>query len=373
MTRVLAIATAFVVRENRSVFQSLSDDFGLDVTVISPDSWVQARYGTPQRFEVQPEESHRFRVVPLRFNAGRLERYYGLAAEIRKAQPTVAVCAQEYNAISTIHSLALCRILCRGAMTVSCSLQNMPYPLHRLHHRLQERVAFSTSDAVLASCRDAAELLKLRGYRGHVEVMYPLGAAAVHRPTAPEAGVAAKPFTIGFVGRIAAEKGVFDLVRAVATLDDSSQLIFVGDGPDRVKLETLLAELGVSDRATFVGLVQRSDLGGPYGHMDALVLPSRTTPKWKEQFGVVLAEAMTLGIPVVGSTSGAIPEVIGDAGLVFPEGDIESLCGCLRTLRDDTVKRKALAVGCAARGQALYTPRAIAARLLKVFEAKTAG
>ena len=54
--------------------------------------------------------------------------------------------------------------------------------------------------------------------------------------------------------------------------------------------------------------------------LDALVLPSESTPLWKEQFGHVLIEAMACGVPVVGSDSGAIPEVIGEAGLLFPGG-----------------------------------------------------
>ena len=59
--------------------------------------------------------------------------------------------------------------------------------------------------------------------------------------------------------------------------------------------------------------------------LDVLVLPSLTTPSWKEQFGRVLQEAMACAIPVVGSDSGEIPHVIGDAGLVTPEGDAAAL------------------------------------------------
>ena len=51
------------------------------------------------------------------------------------------------------------------------------------------------------------------------------------------------------------------------------------------------------------------------------MLPSLTRPNWKEQFGRVLIEAMASGVPVIGSDSGAIPDVIGQAGLIFPEGD----------------------------------------------------
>jgi glycosyltransferase involved in cell wall biosynthesis len=72
-----------------------------------------------------------------------------------------------------------------------------------------------------------------------------------------------------------------------------------------------------------------------YHQLDALVLPSRTRPNWKEQFGRVLVEAMACGVPVIGSDSGEIPYVIGDAGLIFPEGQIEILRAHLSRLLAD--------------------------------------
>jgi glycosyltransferase involved in cell wall biosynthesis len=77
--------------------------------------------------------------------------------------------------------------------------------------------------------------------------------------------------------------------------------------------------------------------------IDTLVLPSRTTSVWKEQFGRVLTEAMACRVPVIGSDSGAIPEVIGDAGLIFTEGDAVALADCLRQLIDFPDLRRDLA------------------------------
>ena len=59
--------------------------------------------------------------------------------------------------------------------------------------------------------------------------------------------------------------------------------------------------------------------------MDVLAVPSLTTIWWKEQYGRVIAEAMACGVPVVGSDSGAIPEVVDSAGLIVPEGDVGAL------------------------------------------------
>jgi glycosyltransferase involved in cell wall biosynthesis len=367
MTRVLAIATAFVVPENRAVFQSLADDFGCDVTLISPSEWVQTRYGETQRFDVAGETKPNFKVIPLRFGGVRFEKYHGLSTEIKKTKPSIVVCAQEFNSISTVRCLGLTKTLSRNALTVSCSLQNVPNPRMRLRHRALNRVAFALSDGILASCIDAAKLLRSNGYRGHTKVIYPLGAACVHRSHPDRHDPTSPRFTIGFVGRLAAEKGIFDLLAAFSELNDDSHLLFVGDGPDRRQLEALAVERGLSSRVTFAGLVPREKLGTYYESMSVLVLPSRSTPSWKEQFGVVLAEAMVSGIPVIGSNSGAIPEVVGEAGFVFPEGDVASLAEHLRTLRDDARGRLALAASGRARGTAMYTPQAIASQLIDVF------
>jgi len=83
---------------------------------------------------------------------------------------------------------------------------------------------------------------------------------------------------------------------------------------------------------TFVDAVRREELPAYLRGVDILVLPSLTTPAWKEQFGRVLVEAMACGIPVVGSDSGTIPEVIGDAGIVFASGSSEDLAGKLLPL-----------------------------------------
>jgi glycosyltransferase involved in cell wall biosynthesis len=83
-------------------------------------------------------------------------------------------------------------------------------------------------------------------------------------------------------------------------------------------------------------------MDGFWSSLDVLVVPSRTTRNWAEQFGRVIVEAMARDVPVVGSSSGAIPEVIGDAGLVVPEGDVEALAAALTRLRAEDDLRRTL-------------------------------
>jgi len=133
-------------------------------------------------------------------------------------------------------------------------------------------------------------------------------------------GIRENQKVIGYVGRFIEEKGIKDLVKAFRLINPGSVLIFIGDGPEKKYLEEIKDNI---DKKIIVLPPQpHKILLKYYKIMDVLVLPSKTTKFWKEQYGRVLIEAMANGISIVGSDSGSIPEVIGDVGSIFPEGDI---------------------------------------------------
>ena len=105
----------------------------------------------------------------------------------------------------------------------------------------------------------------------------------------------------------------------------------------------LAQQLQLADRVRFLPWLPSAQIVDYYHTLDVLVLPSRSRPNWKEQFGRVLVDAMACGVPVIGSTCGEIPNVIGDAGLIFPEGDVAALRAQLQRLHDDTTLRRDLA------------------------------
>ena len=142
-------------------------------------------------------------------------------------------------------------------------------------------------------------------------------------------------FVVGYFGRFEKGKGLHTLFRALAAWKASWSLLMVGAGPLRSELPNYAAHLGISERIRWVDRVPPEALPRYYGVLDAFVLASETHMGWKEQFGRVLIEAMACGVPVIGSSSGAIPEVIGDAGLVFPERDHDALTSALEALRSE--------------------------------------
>jgi len=92
-----------------------------------------------------------------------------------------------------------------------------------------------------------------------------------------------------------------------------------------------------------------------------------------EFFGRVAVEAMACGVPVVGSDSGEIPRTIGDAGLIFPEGNADALADCLRRILHDPLLAATLRAKGWERVQSLYAWEAIAERTVSTYRAILSG
>ena len=187
---------------------------------------------------------------------------------------------------------------------------------------------------------------------------------AVHeRPRAP-----GDPFTLGFVGRLKDNKGLDLLVAALPELPHYCRLVFIGNGPMKEHLAQQAQRLGVVQRVIFKGGLPTYEIPREMQQLDALVLPSVTRPNWIEQFGRVLPEAMACETPVIGSSSGEIPHVIGDAGLVFEEGNVQELVACIRQLLDDPELYAQLAAKGRQRVLENYTQEQIARQTYKVYQ-----
>jgi len=132
------------------------------------------------------------------------------------------------------------------------------------------------------------------------------------------------------------EKGLWWLLDALVVLRGRGLepgLDLVGDGPLRPELEARAAELRLP--ITFHGSLPADEVQSLMRRWTALVVPSVTVPRWREQFGRVAAEALTAGTPVIASRSGALADVIGPAGVLVPEHDVPGLATAMHDLATD--------------------------------------
>ncbi len=147
------------------------------------------------------------------------------------------------------------------------------------------------------------------------------------------------------VNRLVKEKGVYDVLYAWRMYqrhkpDGNKVLLVIGKGPEERNMKRLVFEWGMNKSVMFMGVMPNGELRHFYRQAKALILASLPNPLWQEQFGFVLAEAISQNCPVVSAYSGAIPEVIEDAGLLFTPGNPVELRDCLLKLDDAAVYEK---------------------------------
>lgn len=139
-------------------------------------------------------------------------------------------------------------------------------------------------------------------------------------------------FLIIYVGRLHADKGIFTLLEAMKSLRKETRIHLLMVGKDEQNVNAWIKINGLSKVIHTVGFVSYDVIPFYYRLAQVSVLPSLPARRWKEQFGYVIIEAMACGLPVVGSDSGAIPEVVGDPKMIFPAGSAQELANILKEL-----------------------------------------
>lgn len=336
---VLMLSRALRVGAYQRKAELMAEDGRLDLTVVVPQRWREE--GRERAIERSHVHGYRFRTTRLWLPASfHLHSYPDLGEILDQAQPALLHVDEEPYNLATFLALRAARR--RGIGTLFFSWQNLarhyPPPFSWM-----ERHVYRHADGAIAGSRGAAEVLRAKGYAGPLWILPQFGvdADAFQPPPAPDPRLAPgrrEALTLGYAGRLVPAKGVDLLLRAVAGSGRSWRIAMVGEGAEEGTLRRLAADLGLTGRLHLRPWLPSTDMPGFYRGIDVLVLPSRTTASWKEQFGRVLIEAMACGTVCVGADSGEIGEVIGEAGLVFPEGDAGALADALRRLEDPALR-----------------------------------
>lgn len=138
-----------------------------------------------------------------------------------------------------------------------------------------------------------------------------------------------------FQGRMVTTKGLPVLLKAACILRAANrafEILVIGDGPERRAIQELAERLDLSSSVRFAGRIATADLNSLFSNASIVVVPSLAG----EVFGLVLAESMSRGLPVVASDIGSFAEILGDAGLRFRTGDANHLAQQIGRLLDDS-------------------------------------
>ena len=361
--RVVILSKALVVGVYQSKLAQLAALPDIELSAIVPPAWRDER-GTLQLEQGSAGGCQMF-VTSIAFNGNfHLHYYPQLNALLAQIKPDLLHIDEEpYNLASFLAVRAAQRI---GARSVFFSWQNLnrryPPPFNWF-----ERYVLNHTQACIAGNHDAELVWCTKGFRGPIAVIPQFGVEPdVFQPGQPQRP--STEFRIGYVGRFVTEKGVDVLLRAVAKLEGNWRVELIGSGPAHDHLIELARQLHLVDRVSFLPWLPSEEIADHYRTLDALVLPSRSQTNWKEQFGRALVEAMACGVPVIGSTCGEIPNVIGDAGLIFPEGDAAALCAHLNRLQNNLDLRRELAQHGRQRVLAHFTQACVARQTYEVYQ-----
>lgn len=370
--RIAVVSHACVVDVNQRLFQELCRHEDVELLMVAPRRW---RASTGMVVDYRPVEGARFASRPLPVvGSGQisLHLYRRLAPVLRDFAPDVVYLDEEPYSLPAWQVLRICRRhdlpLC--FMTAQNLVKRFPWPFSRV-----EQAVLDYARLAVPPAEEIGTVLRTKGFRGEIaviphfvdtELFRPMDASELRR----ELGVSGT--VVGYLGRLTEEKGLEDLMAAMEALwarGSDASLLLVGAGPLAERLRAWGREQPAR-RVVLTGPVAHADAPAYMNAFDLMVLPSRTMPGWKEQFGRVLIEAPACGVPVVGSDSGNVPALIEElgSGVVFPERDAAALADALQGLIADPARRRAL--GEHGRQQAArYALPAVADRLYEALSA----
>ena len=345
---------------NQRVYRELQRR-GHEVTLVVPQTWPHDYSGGAITPTPLPGFNGLLRPLRVTF-AGSVPLHMYLARPSRvvaEANPEVAYIEEEsYSVAAWQWARALHRA---GVSYVFYAAQNVakhyPAPVRRM-----EQFVWRHATAAVAVSSGATETLRNRGFTGDVAPI-PLSVDVDEfKPGLPRparlAGANPRKQMVAFAGRLVEDKGVRVLLDAFRLLPQRAKtsLVLIGAGP--------LASAAGEDGVIVIEGVTHAEVPGYLAAADVLVAPSLTAPGWREQFGRVIIEAMACGVPVVGTDSGSIPELLAEGGgVMVPERNVEALASAISLLLEDGRTRAEM--GARARGLATarYSVAAVTVKL----------
>jgi len=310
---------------------------GIELCVLVPDRWKH--YGRWRGADRGTSGGYKLEVGQVRWpwlGPGQfyLHWYPGLSRLLRDFQPDVIDLWEEPWGVVSAHACWLRNRYLHNAKIISETEQNidkrLPPPFEWFR-----RYVLRQADYVVARSTQALQVVRRKDYSGPATVVPNAVDNELFKPldrTACRKAVGLAGFVVGYAGRLVEEKGLVDLVQAVAMCPADVNLLIIGDGPLRSEIDKMAEATGLRRRVQMIAGQPLDSLPQLFNAMDALALPSRTTARWKEQFGRVIIEANACGVPVIGTDSGAIPEVVGKAGVIVPERNPAALAKAIGLL-----------------------------------------
>ncbi len=384
--KVLIVSHACVVDVNQELFAELAKFGDLEIALVIPSVFNTDLRGKLKFSVLSNFDGKIFAMRPLFAGKNRLLGNKGIHLyfypywwkPVREFKPDIIHIDEEPWSLSALQfALSGARI---GAKILFCSFQNI-FKQYPPPFSLFERIVFDKSSCAVVRSEGIRDVLLKKSYLKRIFVIpwavelerfYPRNMSVLRRKLGLNSSV------VGYIGRLAEEKGIINFVRSLFILSKKGmkfKALIVGGGPCKKKLKRTVDNLGLNDLIRIIPAVPHNEIWKYYNCVDILAVPSHTTKSWKEQFGRVLIEAMACGVPVIGSSSGEIPNVIRKTGggLIFPEKDTKDLAEKICELLKNDGKRKELGRRGREKVIELYSYEVVARQFYEVYKRLLVG
>lgn len=357
--RAVIVSHLYADPANRAKLKALTS-LGVGVTAAVPDRWMSS-VGTPQSTGAGDDGG--VRVVPIAVRGPVTEpgqllwNAKALRSLLTEFKPDLLHIEEEAWTQPAALGLRLARRLrIPGVLATAESLPRS----YTIGQRLRRERSLRRAAGLIGANNLALALAtRRRPSAPHLSIPRLGVTPPVTVSREPHSGLA-----IGFVGRLVPERGLDLLFRACVGLAGKWTLAVVGTGPSQEELEGLAQRLGIAARISWLGALPRQAVDEVWHRLDCLVLPSRTTERWVMTEARAALHAMANGVAVVGTDSGALAEIIGNAGRIVPEEDVASLTAVLQDLYADRSECERLGSAGRRRVQEELSDAAIAGRML---------
>ncbi|NVM04907.1 MAG: glycosyltransferase family 4 protein [Candidatus Helarchaeota archaeon] len=326
---ILVIDKNAIIPEYQKKWELLADYDDVNLILLVPDHWRE-NYSD---IYLEKNRSSKLNIISGKVIFPGYENrgfyYTSLVKAIRRSKPDIIHLLEEPYSLFSLQTIALKKLLAKKARVIFFTSDNLSYN-YKFPYRFSfflkriEIFTFKNLDYALCVNEEVKNILRLKEFNKPAKILPHCFDFSLFKKTDPgklKDELELKGTVIGFIGRIIREKGLNTLLKACSELTEEFTLLIIGRGNYKSELIKLSKELSITERIRFIDVVKYEKVPKYLGLMNIFVLPSVTTERWKEQFGRVIIEAMACEVPIIGSSSGAIPEVIGEYGLIFREND----------------------------------------------------
>lgn len=371
---MLVVSHACVVDVNQRLLADLASAPGLELALVAPKWWRSDLRGSLRFRRLSAFDSPVYPLSPFFSGRGTLYFYPGVRTVFETFQPNIVHIDEEPWSVAAWQCAMYGAR--HGAKILFHTKENIdkyyPFPFSAIERRVYALaacgVALTTEVSSVLHARGFTKPIFVIPHAVDIEQFAPREVDGLRR----ELGL--DGIVVGYVGRLAPEKGVRDLLDALRCLASDAaatgvSALFIGNGPLEAEVKAANETGTLRGRVRRLPAAPHAEVQQYYNCIDILVVPSRTTRRWKEQFGRVVIEGLASGCAVIGSDSGEIPRLLESTGggLIFPEGDSRAMAEAIKTLLRDPAKRHASVTRGRAAVRERYRCRTIADQFLEVY------